>query len=516
MTARLLIYSKIVIALSAAMGDRDHEYSAVGNWEEKENFSRSSVSAPNAAVISTDDDYQFNLGESSLIDPPTSAKSSRSMGFLISSTLDSPEQPLFGDIVDGDLTEHDEVLNAVFTQSKEAARQHLNQVKQRLLSESLTSSQNCELHHLRLIELKNNEIETLREQLKAAEGIRDSLSAKFEVLKENCINKFASSRQHINTEFSVFKVFNCWKQLVVDRKNECLLEKFAVIMRRRTLLSQSFARIHRENSLQKMSKLKLDHQVAIDRVTKQVTSINFIDGGSHFAGNLDRSMAEGCLLIFATNQVVEAYEGDLNRLRMEAAEAHTASRHEQLRRRQLEEDLRRMILKNMTAMNFEALSLFQHTTVTSPLQQQQTMEVLKDMVSSTADISCIEAESRSDAPRGDQVASRAPALSSSLSRSHMGECEGSSDDLLGEEAPRRSQPTPLPTPSTTGRAFYDPPHRDLSLVDSQRQCPESMGTSRRSRGTSGVGLRPPLLPQKDKGKEIFSSRSGDSRFSKIP
>jgi hypothetical protein len=228
-------------------------------------------------------------------------------------------------------------------------------------------------------------------------------------------------------------------------------------------------------------------------------------------------MAEGCLIIFATsNQIVEAYEGDLNRLRMEAAEAHTASRHEQLRRRQLEEDLRRMLLKNMTAMNFEALSLFQHTTVTSPLQQQQTMEELKDMISSTADISCIEAESRSDAPRSDQVASRAPDTCSSLSRSHMGGYEGPSEDLLREEAPRRSQPTPLPTPSTTGRVFYDPPHRDLSLADSQRQCPISMGTSRRSRGTLGVGLRPPLLPQKDRGKEILGNRSGDLRFAKIP
>lgn len=261
-TAKSLIDPIIVIALSSAMGD--HEFSTVDNWEENS-------LAPNAAVISTDGDIQLKLGDSSLIDPSSSAKISRSMGLIISSTLDLPEQPLFEDIADGDLTEHDEVLNAVFTQSKAAAQKHLIQVKQRLFSESLISSQNCELNHLRLIELKNKEIETLREQLNAAEGIRDNLSAKFEVLKENCMNKFARSRQHINAEFSVFKLFNCWKQLVVDRKKECQLEKFAVIMRRRSLLSQSFARIQRENSLQKISKLKLDHQVAIDRVTKQVT-----------------------------------------------------------------------------------------------------------------------------------------------------------------------------------------------------------------------------------------------------
>lgn len=39
-------------------------------------------------------------------------------------------------------------------------------------------------------------------------------------------------------------------------------------------------------------------------------------------------------------------------------EAHAVSRHEQMRRHQLEEDLRRMFLKNLTAMNMEAMSLF--------------------------------------------------------------------------------------------------------------------------------------------------------------
>ena len=46
------------------------------------------------------------------------------------------------------------------------------------------------------------------------------------------------------------------------------------------------------------------------------------------------------------------------RARQEVIEAHAVARHEQIRRHQLEEDLRRMFLKNMIAMNMEALSLF--------------------------------------------------------------------------------------------------------------------------------------------------------------
>jgi hypothetical protein len=53
-----------------------------------------------------------------------------------------------------------------------------------------------------------------------------------------------------------------------------------------------------------------------------------------------------------------------------------------------------MLLKNMTAMNFEALSLFQHTTVPSAVEQQQSMGELKDIMLNTAEISVIERENK--------------------------------------------------------------------------------------------------------------------------
>jgi hypothetical protein len=67
------------------------------------------------------------------------------------------------------------------------------------------------------------------------------------------------------------------------------------------------------------------------------------------------------LMILTTHidwKTIEAYEAELFKMRQEVVDAHAVSRHEQLRRHQLEEDLRRMFLKNMTAMNMEALSLF--------------------------------------------------------------------------------------------------------------------------------------------------------------
>jgi|SaaInlStandDraft_6_1057023.scaffolds.fasta_scaffold570475_1 hypothetical protein len=40
-------------------------------------------------------------------------------------------------------------------------------------------------------------------------------------------------------------------------------------------------------------------------------------------------------------------------------QAHLAARKEQMRRQQLEEDLRSTFLKNMTNLNMEALNIFQ-------------------------------------------------------------------------------------------------------------------------------------------------------------
>ena len=162
-------------------------------------------------------------------------------------------------------------------------------------------------------------------------------------------------------------------------------------------------------------------------------------------------------------------------------------------------------------MNFEALSLFQHTTIPSPLEQQQAMGEFKDIISSTADISCIEAEIR-----GDQFAGDTHAFSGGLGPSHRSGTEGISGDSFGEEAPRRSQPTPIPTPSTAGHSFYHPPHRDSSLAESQRLGPESAATSRRSRTSLGVGLKPPILPLKDKEKNTPGKRSGVLRSSRVP
>jgi hypothetical protein len=57
--------------------------------------------------------------------------------------------------------------------------------------------------------------------------------------------------------------------------------------------------------------------------------------------------------------IIKKYEGELAKVNQELKEAYNIIRIEQSRRQQLEEDLRRTFLKNMSNLNMEALNIFQ-------------------------------------------------------------------------------------------------------------------------------------------------------------
>lgn len=179
-------------------------------------------------------------------------------------------QLLYQDIVDGDLTEHDDVLNTIFQQSKAAARLHLIQIKQRLIAERESALQTSERHNQRLIEIKNDEIEALKRQLASTKAELDKSIMKHDVMIDKIPPLLVRSRVYYLANFSVQKIFSNWKNLVNEQKKEIQLEKFAVIMKRRSTLSQTFAKINRENARNKYSKLVADHKINIDRVTREV------------------------------------------------------------------------------------------------------------------------------------------------------------------------------------------------------------------------------------------------------
>ena len=221
------------------------------------------------------DQYSYDYGEE--FDRPTlnnvtsTMNDTKSVAIRDLSIFGAEGQLLYQDIVDGDLTEHDDILHTIFQQAKLAARLHLIQIKQRLISERDIALQTNEHHNLRLLRTKDDEIAALKEQLNSTEIVRDRWTHKYETLKEKIPPRVTRNQMYYLAEFSVLKIFRNWKQLIADQKKEGQLEKFAVMMKRRSTLSQTFARINRENARSRMEKLKEGHKVLIDRVTREVS-----------------------------------------------------------------------------------------------------------------------------------------------------------------------------------------------------------------------------------------------------
>lgn len=217
-----------------------------------------------------DSDDRNDDDESALIDLSYLDKEVKSLTLPDLSIFGTDGQLLFQDIVDGDLTEHDEILNVMFQQSRAAARLHLIQIKQRLIGEKESALQINEQHNLHLLQMKNKEISALQKQLSLTENDRDKWIIKFDTLKNKIPEKLTRSKLYMGANFSVVKVFSYWKKFVSDNKMEFQLEKVADLLKRRSMTAQTFARINRENARSRLAKLQEEHKIAIDKVTKQV------------------------------------------------------------------------------------------------------------------------------------------------------------------------------------------------------------------------------------------------------
>ena len=97
-------------------------------------------------------------------------------------------------------------------------------------------------------------------------------------------------------------------------------------MKRKSLISKGFLMISREYVRNKTEKKQAAIDLSYDNLVKDI---------------------------------IKKYEGELAKANQDLQEAHDIIRIEQSRRQQLEEDLRRTFLKNMSNLNMEALNIFQ-------------------------------------------------------------------------------------------------------------------------------------------------------------
>jgi len=110
-------------------------------------------------------------------------------------------QLLYQDIVDGDLVEHDDALQNTFQSMKSAARLHLIQIKQRLIAEKEAALNACERHHVRLMEVKEEELAEVQVKYAETEKARARMVVRYEAIKSKVPFLLDRSRAYYSTQF---------------------------------------------------------------------------------------------------------------------------------------------------------------------------------------------------------------------------------------------------------------------------------------------------------------------------
>jgi hypothetical protein len=235
---------------------------------------------------------------------------------------------------DNDLTQHGAIVDEYLGNLKLDLQSHLAAIKTRLLKQK----------EKELLAKDDYFIENMHKQQNIIDSIT-ATSSKFENLYYGEVKRselFTSmlAKQNIkksliySSKYSLSKIFREWYKITIQNININRLEKISIKFYNKKLKYKYFQFIIKYINIEKLSRHNNESKTRYDLINKQI---------------------------------IEKYENDINILNNELNEVNHILQSEILRRKQLEEDLRRMFLKNITAMNMEALSLFQHPN-TLPLQ----------------------------------------------------------------------------------------------------------------------------------------------------
>jgi len=226
-----------------------------------------------------------------------------------------------------DVRQHDDIITDYMNKLNMSAQAHLSSIIQRLLQEKDTALRSRDEFFTKQMQKQQAVIDDLNTVLARTESQVDIERLRCNRFTQKLSVQFTKTQERYVSIHSMSRAFSAWRQSVREEIIERRRERMADKARVRHLLRISFSCLSRESAERRMNRRYNEAKVHFDITLKEL---------------------------------VVKYEGDLERLKAELREAHTVIQQERLRRQQLEEDLRRMFLKNMTAMNMEALSLFQN------------------------------------------------------------------------------------------------------------------------------------------------------------
>ena len=230
------------------------------------------------------------------------------------------------DDMDRDLRQHDDIITDHMNKLNLAAQMHFSQVIQRLIKEKHDSIRSRDEFYTEQMRKQQGIIDDLTQVLTRTEIRCEHSNQKSDTLRQQLATRHIYWHQRFSSPYSLYRVFHQWRTLAIASKQERSHTQRAILSYHKRLLQVTFKAISKESNHRRLERTHHESKSHYEEITQEM---------------------------------IVKYEKEISTLQAELREAQGAIRNERHRRQQLEEDLRRMFLKNMTVMNMEALSLFQ-------------------------------------------------------------------------------------------------------------------------------------------------------------
>jgi len=229
-------------------------------------------------------------------------------------------------VFDEDVKEQGLFLTEIFSSALKKSQTHLVEVKKKLLNDKRKELQVRDVFYTEQMKKQQLVLNKLSENLAIAEKHNERNLNRFDIIAEK-LSTFSSNKKSVfDSKYSLLRIFTILKDNMHNARRNRVIYKLSNFMKRKSLISKGFLMISREYVKNKTEKKQAAIDLSHDNLVKDI---------------------------------IKKYEGELAKVNQELKEAYNIIRIEQSRRQQLEEDLRRTFLKNMSNLNMEALNIFQ-------------------------------------------------------------------------------------------------------------------------------------------------------------
>ena len=232
-----------------------------------------------------------------------------------------------------ELTIHGDIVTEYATQLTLSLKDHMAEVMLKLTGQKETELRGRDSFYTKELQKQQIIIEDLEEVVATYE--KNLLHEEGNVEKYRTLVNSVSVqlRERYVSPFSMFRLLQNWHMFTLERKRMARLHQMATKHHKKIMQRAVFDEFKRESNILRAERRGVEEKKSFDRTVRDLVS---------------------------------RYERQIATLTADLQESQESLAQEKARRQQLEEDLRRMFLKNMTVMNMEALSLFQTPVVAPP------------------------------------------------------------------------------------------------------------------------------------------------------